>query len=1088
MNAHPEDSPIDKPSRRASSPLPSQSTGPAAGSCGSGISRRQFVQLTGMGAAALSAGLAGSAGVAGPFTADDTVDHLVPVEKKLHPQWLKMLFEKGGPTWYQGDDLNTIGMPVGGVCAGQVYLAGDGRLIFCDIFNQYVNSGYGQINYKVARPASELASRKGFYNAPDIDQGFALQVETDDGPIVRTLDREGFPGTRFCGEYPIGYVEYRDDDFPLDVRLEAFSPFIPLNADDSALPATVLEFTLTNKSTKPCSAALAGWLQNAAGYFSAEPFAGAAARVNIVARDDDDTATHLGCAVQPIETTQQTPQRDPILFADFEGDDYGDWKVEGEAFGAGPAHGTLENQQPVSGFRGKGFVNTYLGGDDKMHGKLISPTFKIDRPYISFLVGGGPHKNACMNLVVDGQAVRTATGRQEERLRPHNWNVRDLSGKEAHFEIVDAESGPWGHINIDQIEFRDWPLADDVADLKLRPDYGTMNLALLGDEPEISFAEAPEGSDPGRFFNPRQEKRPVGPELAQVSIEEPLTGALGRSLKLEPGEQAVVTFVVSWHMPNLYRGDNRVGNYYAKNFSNATRVAGYVAANYERLASQTRLWHDTYYDSTLPHWLLDRLHSTVANLATATCQWWANGRFWAWEGCGCCHGTCGHVWNYEHALARLFPRLERSTREMQDFAPGVGLVAETGEIRFRGEGRGIWAGDSQGGYVLKAYREHQMCADNEFLKRNWPNIRLAVEFLISQDANDDGILEGRQHNTYDIDYYGPNTMIGSLYLGALRAAEEMARVLDETEFADRCRKIFEAGSKKSVERLFNGEYFIQEVDLEKHPKHQYGDGCLADQLFGQGWAHQVGLGYVYPRQTVVKTLDSIWKYCWAPDVGLQNDVHKPERWFAYPGEAGLLTCTWPKSKHLGPQSTRYRDEIWTGIEYQVANHMAWEGMLTETLAMCRAVHERYHPAKHNPFNEIECGDHYARALASWGVLIGLAGFEYDGPRGHIGFAPRITPEDFRCVFTGAEGWGTIAQRREEKRQTNTIKVQFGQLRVKTLALQVPDGAEVGEAMVAVGDRKMAVDLKQEENRLTLTAEADVVVGEGETLIVSLGRA
>ena len=273
-----------------------------------------------------------------------------------------------------------------------------------------------------------------------------------------------------------------------------------------------------------------------------------------------------------------------------------------------------------------------------------------------------------------------------------------------------------------------------------------------------------------------------------------------------------------------------------------------------------------------------------------------------------------------------------------------------------------------------------------------------------------------------------------------------------------------------------------------HRKHQYGDGCLADQMFGQGWAHQVGLGYVYPQETVVKTLDSIWKYCWTPDVGLQNDVHKPERWFAYPGEAGLLTCTWPKSKHLGPNSTRYRDEIWTGIEYQVANHMAWEGMLTETLVMCRAIHERYHPAKHNPFNEIECGDHYARALASWGVLIGLAGFEYDGPRGHIGFAPRITPEDFRCVFTGAEGWGTIAQRREEKRQTNTIEVRFGQLRVKTLALQVPDGAKVGEATVSVGDRKMAVDLKQEENRVTLTAASEVVVDEGETLIVSLSHA
>ena len=277
------------------------------------------------------------------------------------------------------------------------------------------------------------------------------------------------------------------------------------------------------------------------------------------------------------------------------------------------------------------------------------------------------------------------------------------------------------------------------------------------------------------------------------------------------------------------------------------------------------------------------------------------------------------------------------------FRAGRRVHSRNGEIRFRGENWGIWAGDSQGGYILKAYREHQLSQDDAFLKRNWPNIRKATEFLIDQDGNADGLLEGQQHQTYDQNYFGPNTMVGSLYLGALRAAEEMARDTGDVQFADTCRKIFEQGQVNSVKQLFNGEYFIQKVDLEKHPEWQYADGCLADQMFGQGWAHQVNLGYLYPRETVLKSLESIWKYCWAPDVGLQNEKHKPERWFAYPGEAGLFTCTWPKSKHLGPKSTRYRNEIWTGIEYQVANHMAYEGMLTESLAICRAIHDRYHP-------------------------------------------------------------------------------------------------------------------------------------------------
>ena len=220
----------------------------------------------------------------------------------------------------------------------------------------------------------------------------------------------------------------------------------------------------------------------------------------------------------------------------------------------------------------------------------------------------------------------------------------------------------------------------------------------------------------------------------------------------------------------------------------------------------------------------------------------------------------------------------------------------------------------------------------------------------------------------------------------------MAREVGDADFAHLSHKIFEAGRDNSVKRLFNGEYYIQDVDLKKHPDWQYAKGCLADQMFGQGWAHQVALGYIYPKDTVHKSLEAIWKYCWAPDVTLQSQHHHPERWFASPGEAGLFTCTWPKSKHLGPKSTRYRNEVWTGIEYQVANHMAWEGMLTECLAICRAVHERYHPSKRNPFNEIECGDHYARSMASWGVVTSLAGFEYHGPNGHIGFAPRLAPK------------------------------------------------------------------------------------------------
>jgi non-lysosomal glucosylceramidase len=183
-----------------------------------------------------------------------------------------------------------------------------------------------------------------------------------------------------------------------------------------------------------------------------------------------------------------------------------------------------------------------------------------------------------------------------------------------------------------------------------------------------------------------------------------------------------------------------------------------------------------------------------------------------------------------------------------------GFNPDTGAIGFRGD-NDFWAGDSQGGYILKAYREHLCSPDDAFLRRNWPHIRKALEFLIAQDGDADGLIEGRQHQTYDQDYYGANTFVGALYLGACAPGRPWPTSLGETDFAKQCRTIFESGQRRSMERLFNGEYFIQTVDLKQHPDWQYADGCLADQLFGQGWAHQVGLGYLYPREAVLKALE-----------------------------------------------------------------------------------------------------------------------------------------------------------------------------------------------------------------------------------------
>jgi hypothetical protein len=310
----------------------------------------------------------------------------------------------------------------------------------------------------------------------------------------------------------------------------------------------------------------------------------------------------------------------------------------------------------------------------------------------------------------------------------------------------------------------------------------------------------------------------------------------------------------------------------------------------------------------------------------------------------------------------------------------------------------------------------------------------------------------------------------------------MAKEMGDSEFAARCRRIFESGSKLTVERLWDGEYFFEDVDLEKHPKFQYGTGCLSDQLFGQGWAHLLGLGYIYPREHVRRALESVWKYNWTTDVGPYNETHKPERWFARPGEPGLFTCTWPNTPYI-PEGVRYKNEIWTGIEYQVAGHMVAEGMVDEALLICDGIQRRYHPSKHNPYNEVECGDHYARAFASWGVYTNLAGYEYHGPKGHLGFAPRMTPDNFRAAFTAAEGWGTFGQKRQGTVQKELIDLRWGRLRLKSLSFELTEGAKADNVTIKAAGKNLGSTHSSKDARLEITLDKELTLSKGESLEV-----
>ncbi|MCX6875677.1 MAG: GH116 family glycosyl-hydrolase [Verrucomicrobia bacterium] len=1010
--------------------------------------RRHFMRGLGLGGCSLLA--ARWPAMAGPFTRED-FEHLVPADKKLRPEWLKSLFDRGTPEVLRGEDLRFVGMPVGGLCAGQLYLGGDGKLWLWDIFNRQIGTGDGHY----ANPPKPQSP---------VEQAFSLTIDGQ----PRVLDRSGFREVTFRGAYPIGVVEYRDPGAAAEVTLEAFSPFIPLNTEDSSLPATVLRYTVRNTSQRKLELELTGLLENAV--CQGQQDRPGTRRLRRIAGEG---FTFLECTVHQAEEPQGEA-RPELVIEDWSKDAYQDWRVEGTAFGSGPVRKTaIPQYQGDVGGDTERVVNSHAtapGNDtpsrDNATGKLTSRMFKLERHFLRLWVGGGDHAGrTCVNLLVDGKVVRSATGRRNNLMTLQSLDVRDWAGKEACLEIVDAQQGDWGNIGVGRITLADQPAAAPA--LEGLPDHGSMGLALLG-KPADLCADA-----------------------LTAPLEARQTGSIGRKFSLEPGAAATVDFVLTWYFPNLQiNGVRDTGRWYATKFGSALEVAAHVAKNFTRLSVETRLWLDTWYDSTLPYWFLDRTQLNTSILATSTCHRFRSGRFWAWEGVGCCHGTCGHVWQYAHAVARLFPDLERGLRERVDF--GFALQPD-GAIFFRGENNNIPAIDAQAGSILRALREHQMSANGAFLKKNWPGIRRATEWLIAKDGDGDGLIRSNQHNTLDADWFGPVAWLSGLYQAALLAAAAMADETGEAAFAATCRAIATKGQAMLVSELFDGEYFINRVDPAHANSINSGTGCEIDQVMGQSWAYQVGLPRVFPEQATRTALRSLWKYNFSPDVGPYRARYQTGRWYAMPGEAGLLMCTFPrkdwdyKQAQGGGDNTfaGYFNECMNGFEYQAAGHMLWEGLVQEGLAVTRAVHDRYHASRRNPWNEVECGDHYARSMASYGVYLAACGFENHGPNGHIGFAPRLTPDNFRGAFTAPEGWGTFSQHDTPAGRDARIALRWGTLRLKSLALELPNANKTPVLTVEMAGKRIEVKPELSARRLVLHLPQEVVLNAGEALEIRI---
>jgi non-lysosomal glucosylceramidase len=438
-----------------------------------------------------------------------------------------------------------------------------------------------------------------------------------------------------------------------------------------------------------------------------------------------------------------------------------------------------------------------------------------------------------------------------------------------------------------------------------------------------------------------------------------------------------------------------------------------------------------------------------------------------------------HVWQYAQAMARVFPSIERDTRERVDL--GLSLQPD-GMIWYRGEVVKGPAIDGQAGTILRFYREHQMSADDAFLRNNWEKIKRATLWVIRQDRDQDGMEDTPIENTLDAVWDGQIAWLVGLCIAAVKAGQAMAEEMNDSAFAAICSAYVDKGMKNMESKLFNGEYFIHRPD-EVSGRKKLGsyNTCHIDQVYGQSWAHQVSLGRVINRNQTLSALRALWKYNFTPDVGPYIRDRKGGRPYALPGEGGMVMNTNPanETKPYGENVTwqlGYFHECMSGFEHQVAAHMMAEGMVEEALVLTRMIHDRYHARKRNPFNEIECSDHYARAMASYGTFISACGFQYHGPKGQLGFSPAFQTENFRAPFITAEGWGTYQQQQKGRQFAAELAIVHGQLRLNSFSVATLPG--IKNIAVKAGNETPAFDHQLTADRFVITFKAPIVLRTG----------
>ncbi|MDR2095824.1 MAG: hypothetical protein LBP76_09960 [Treponema sp.] len=658
------------------------------------------------------------------------------------------------------------------------------------------------------------------------------------------------------------------------------------------------------------------------------------------------------------------------------------------------------------------------------------------------------------------------------------------------------------------------------------PRYGDMTFGVLG-EGDVSWQEywyrGAWFDNIGVFWRDfikfgRLKNRTYPPEALAGKVNEDVA-SLAVRVRIKAGESRRIRFILSWNQPNNYNDWNdHMGtrkpdgsfitwkNYYATLFRDSADSAAYGLRGWDRLEAESRTFCDALFGSNLPEAALDAVTANISLLKSPTVWRLEDGTFYGWEGVmtdqGSCEGSCTHVWNYAYALPFLFPALERSMREA-DYKYNL---RDDGGMSFRiqlplGSGRSSFRAcvDGQMGGIIKTYREWKILGDTEWLRRLWPAVKKNLEFVWSEknrdrwDADKSGVIRGRQHHTLDMELFGANSWLQGFYLGALKAAAEMAEVLGDKD-AVVYRELFVKGKTWSDKNLFNGEYYIQQLDLrdrsviesfEDHDtllggsaleaywndeageiKYQIIEGCEIDQVIAQWHANLCGLGEIFDNGQVKKALKSIYRYNYKPSL---RRHFNPCRIYGLNDESGTVICEWPPDKYKPVIPLPYAEECMHGYEYQAAIHLIQEGMEKEGLDIVKGIRDRYNGENRNPWNEIECGSNYARSMAAYALLLAYSGFSFDMTKGEIGFAPI---RDGRYFWSLDKAWGIF----EQREKTYTLRVLYGEQWLRQIRLPLAGSltrAQIDDEQVLFGLERNCVMF-----------EKPVSVKKGQCLVIS----